>query len=91
MRFDWDDAKSEEVKAKRGYGFNEIVSLFKSNFLLELNPKYDGQFTAIGFLGLQMITVAVEIREDVAGDYVWIITYWKTTANEEKRYAEKKR
>jgi uncharacterized DUF497 family protein len=90
MRFDWDDGKSDLVKAKRGLGFEELLPLFRTNYLLEVNKSYDGQFLAIGFLQDKMYTVVNEFREDEEGEYTWIVTYWESTKQERMRYAKEK-
>jgi uncharacterized DUF497 family protein len=91
VRFDWDDLKSETVKAKRGLSFDELLPLFKTDYLLEGNKFYEDQFLAIGFLGTEMITVVFESREDEEGEFVWIITYWRSTKSERMRYAKEKK
>jgi len=91
MRFDWDDDKSDKVRAKRGYGFDELLRLFQSDYLIEPNKNYDGQYLAIGFLESTMLTVAIEYREDEEGEYTWIVTYWESTRSERNRYAKEKR
>ena len=91
MRFDWDDSKSDAVKAKRGLGFDELLPLFHANYLLEVNISYDNQFLAIGFLEAEMLTVVIEYREDEEGEYTWIVTYWEATKQERIRYAKEKK
>jgi uncharacterized DUF497 family protein len=91
MRFDWDDAKSDAVKAKRDFGFDELLPLFQTDYLIEVNTSYDNQFLAIGFLGTKMLTIAIEYREDEEGDYIWIVTYWESTKPERIRYANEKK
>lgn len=91
MRFDWDDSKSDSVKAKRGLGFEELLPLFHADYLLEVNKNYDGQFLAIGFLQAKILTIAVELREDEEGEYTWIVTYWESTKSERMRYANEKK
>ena len=90
MRFDWDDSKSDKVRKKRGYSFEEILPLFQTDHLLEVSATYDGQFLAIGFVGAVMLTVVIEYREDEEGEYTWIVTYWESTKSEGNRYAKEK-
>jgi uncharacterized DUF497 family protein len=45
------------------------------------------QFLAIGMTQSgKLVTVCYEIREDDIGPYFWLVTLWKTTFNEKKRY-----
>jgi len=44
------------------------------------------QFRVIGFADGRLLTFVVEYRQDVDGDYVWIVTAWKATGQEEEAY-----
>ena len=77
MRIDWDDNQSERLKRERGLSLEEAALVFS-----------DG---AIGFAQGQLITLIHEHREDEDGDLTWLVTYWKATKEEAKKYEKRRR
>lgn len=92
MRFDWDDNKSEKLKRERGLSFEEAVLVFSDGAHVVV-PKSDDpeQSAAIGFAQGQLITLVHEHREDEDGELTWLVTYWKATKEEAKKYEKSKR
>jgi uncharacterized DUF497 family protein len=92
MRFDWDDAKSEKLKRERGLSFEEAVLVFSNGAHLIVQKSDDPeQFAAIGFARGELITIIYEYREDEDGELSWLITYWKATKEEVKKYEKSNR
>lgn len=87
MRFKWDQKKSELVEKTRGVSFEQAQIAIKNAFgsgLLNDDPE---QYVAVGFSSRGvLISVIHEFREDEDGIFVWIVTLWKTTKEEKRRY-----
>ncbi|MDJ0582505.1 hypothetical protein [Crocosphaera sp.] len=86
MRFDWDDRKSKLLEQTRGYALEDIISLFTGYYIERIKNDNPEQFIAIGYLGNTLLSVIYEIRYDEEGEYIWLITYWKSTKQERKLY-----
>ena len=88
MRFDWDDHKSRLLKRQRGYSLEEITTILAGDYVERM--KYDDpvQFIAIGFLKNSLFSVIYEVRYDDEGEYIWLITYWKSTKREREIYEQ---
>jgi uncharacterized DUF497 family protein len=46
------------------------------------------QFMAIVYLENALLSVVYEIRYDDEGEYIWLITYWKSTRREREIYEQ---
>ena len=57
-------------------------------FLLYLDRRSDvpEQWRAIGWVGGRLFTVIYEERSDLAGEYLHLVTLWKSTKEERKLY-----
>jgi len=90
MRFDFDDRKSERLKAnpKRGIGFEEAQELFDRPYYLDQRSDDPAQHRAIGWVGDSLYSVIFEVREDEQGEYYHLVTLWKATRQEQQLYEE---
>jgi uncharacterized DUF497 family protein len=89
LEVDWDDDKSELLKRSRGFGFEQVVNLFRSFHAVARKNDDPEQFAAIGFVEGRLITCIYEQREsdsDGIEDIIWLVTYWKSTVEERKYY-----
>ena len=87
MRFKWDNKKSELVKKGRGVSFEQAQIAVKDALGSDLLNDDPEQYIAVGFSSNGvLISVIHEFREDEDGIFVWIVTLWKTTKQEKKRY-----
>ena len=91
MRFDFDDRKSERLRAnpKRGIGFEEAQGLFDRPYYLDQRSDFPEQYPAIGWVGDGLYSLIFEVREDEQGEYYHLVTLWKATKQEQKLYAER--
>ena len=56
---------------------------------LRNNPKQGIGFEeAIGWVGGKLYSIIYEVREDEMGEYIHLVTLWKSTPQEEKLYEE---
>ena len=87
MIFDWDDEKSELNQRKRGYSHAEVSKIFLAPHFTTRKNDEPEQWIAVGPLDGKLITIVYEDREDEAGEFTWIVTYWYSDGAEEQAYA----
>lgn len=88
MRFDWDNQKSKLLKQKRGYSLQEVSVILAGEYVELIKRDDPEQFMAIGYLENALLSVVYEIRYDDEGEYIWLITYWKSTRREREIYEQ---
>ena len=90
VRFKFDGEKSEQLRAnpKRGIGFEEARTLWERPYYLDRRSDCPEQFRAIGWVGDKLYSVVFEVRDDVDGEYLHLVTLWKATRQEQKLYEE---
>ena len=90
MRFTFDRAKSERLRnnPKRRIGFEEIQAIWQQPYYEDCRSDDPEQFRAIGWVEGKLYTVIFEVREDDEGEYYHLVILWKSTAQEERLYAE---
>lgn len=88
MRFDWDESKSKLLQQTRGYTLEEVVNIFKGYYVERIKNDDPEQLIAIGYLNNILLSLIYEIRYDEEGEYIWLITYWKTTKRERQIYEQ---
>lgn len=88
MRFDWDETKSQLLKNSRGYTLQQIANIFRDDYVERIKNDDPEQFIAIGYLDNILLSVIYEIRYDQEGEYIWLITYWKSTKREREIYEQ---
>ena len=90
MRVRFDVGKSRRLRAnpKRGIGFEEIQELFSRPYYLDTRLDSPEQYRAIGWVGNRMYSLIFEVRQDSEGEYLHLVTLWKSTREERKLYAE---
>lgn len=88
MRFDWDNQKSKLLKQKRGYSLQEVSVILAGEYVELIKRDDPEQFMAIGYLEKALLSVIHEIRYDDEGEYIWLITYWKSTRREREIYEQ---
>jgi uncharacterized DUF497 family protein len=81
-------AKSGALKRnpKRGIGFEEAQELFTRSYYQDQRSDDPEQHRAIGWAGDRLFTVIFEIRGDRLGEYVHLVTLWRSTREERKLY-----
>jgi uncharacterized protein len=90
MRFRFDPRKSKRLRAnpKRGIGFEEARELFSRPYWLDQRSDVPEQYVAIGWVGSRLYSVIFEVREDEDGEYLHLVTLWKSTKEEIRLYEE---
>jgi uncharacterized DUF497 family protein len=90
MRFDFDQRKSERLRAnpKRGIGFEEAQGPFDRPYYLDRRSDIPEQYRAIGRVRDALYSLIFEVREDEQGEYYHLVTLWKATRQEQQLYEE---
>jgi uncharacterized DUF497 family protein len=88
MRIEFDSSKSRAVKQKHGISLQEAQDIFDQSYLVDQRSDDPEQFRAIGWCRGLLCSVIFEIRHDADGEYYHLVTAWKSTKEEEQRYAE---
>ncbi len=90
MRFRFDPAKSERLRKnpRRGIGFEEARELFSRPYWLDQRTDVPEQYLAIGWVKGRLYSVIFEFREDAEGEYIHMVTLWRSTKEEVRMYEE---
>ena len=89
MRFKYDKKKSEKLKnPKRGIGFEEVKEIWSYPYYQDCRSDEPEQYRAIEWAKGKLYSVIFEIREDSKGEYIHLVTLWKSTLQERKLYEE---
>lgn len=88
MRFDWNDQKSQLLQQQRGYSLAEVALVLSGDYVERVKQDDPEQFIAIGYLRNTLLSVIYEVRYDEEGEYIWLITYWKSTKRERSLYEQ---
>ena len=90
MRFEFDKIKSEQLRKnpKRNIGFEEAQQIWEHPYYEDQRVDDPNQYRAIGWVKGKLYSVIFEIREDEEGEYHHLVTFWKSTSQEEKLYEE---
>jgi uncharacterized DUF497 family protein len=88
MRFKFDKHKSENLRRNRarGIGFEEVRKLWESPYYLDQRSEAPEQWRAIGWVEDRLYTVIYEERMDQDGEYLHLVTLWKSTREERNLY-----
>jgi uncharacterized DUF497 family protein len=88
MRLKGDEAKRQQVLKKRKINFAALNDLLYSPYLEDRRSDDPDQYRIIGLADGKFLTFIVEYREDGIGEYIWVVTAWKSTKQEIKTYEE---
>ena len=86
MRYKWNKKKNEKLLKERGAGFGVVVELFDHPYHLSQKNDDPEQWRAIGWAQGKLMTLIFEEREDEAGPYYWLVTFWSSTKTERGLY-----
>lgn len=90
MRFWFDSQKSKRLRANphRGIGFEEAQELFSQPYWLDQRSDVPEQYRAIGWVHGRLYSVIFEVREDEEGEFLHLVTLWRSTKEEVRLYEE---
>lgn len=88
MRIQWDEAKRQRVLTERDIDFTQLNDLLYKPYIEDQRSEQPEQYRIVGFANGMLTTFIVEYRVDEVGDYIWVVTAWKSTKQERKSYEE---
>ena len=88
MRVRWDEDKRQRVLAERDIDFEQLNDLLYAPYLEDQRSELPEQYRIIGFTNLKLTTFIVEYRDDEAGEYIWVVTAWRSTQQEYRSYEQ---
>jgi uncharacterized DUF497 family protein len=88
MRVRWDEHKRQKISKERKIDFADLEDLLYQPYVEDQSLSYRGQYRIIGFERGRLVTFVVEHREDVVGDFIWVVTAWKSTPQEKRVYEQ---
>jgi len=88
LRFKFDKNKSEILRKnpKRAIGFEEAKEIWAHPYYVDCRSDNPEQFRAIGWVNGKLYSVIFEIRENSRGEYIHLVTLWKSTSQERRLY-----
>jgi len=88
MRIRWDEHKRQTILKERKIDFADLEGLLYQPYVQDQSLSYRDQYRIIGFERGRLVTFVVEYREDLIGDFVWVVTAWKSTPQEKRIYEQ---
>ena len=84
MRFKFDSRKSKKLKQdkRRGIDFKEVQEIWSHYHYVDCRSDDPELYRAIGWVKGILYSVIYEIREDDKGEYLHLVTLWKSTKQE---------
>jgi uncharacterized DUF497 family protein len=88
MRVQWDEAKRQLVLDERDIDFAQLRDVLYEAYLEDRRSEQPEQYRIIGFAKGQLITFIVEYRMDGVGEFIWVVTAWRSTKQERRSYGQ---
>lgn len=88
MRIQWDEDKRQRVLAERKLDFADLEELLYQPYVEDQSLSYGEQYRIIGFARGQLTTFIVEYRHDAVAEFIWVVTAWRSTLQEQKTYEQ---
>jgi uncharacterized DUF497 family protein len=86
MRIRWDEPKRQQVLEQRNIDFARLDELFSLPYVEDQRNDDPEQYRLIGFVSGRLASCIIEHREDALGDYIWVVTAWHATLQEQRAY-----
>jgi len=86
MRIRWDERKRQQILQRRNLDFVQLDELFALPYVEDQRHDDPEQYRLIGFVRGHLVTFIVEYREDALGEFVWVVTAWHATPQEQQVY-----
>ncbi len=91
MRLKREDNKHQQILSKRHIDFTDLEDLLYLPYVEDQRSDNPEQYRIIGFAAGKITTFIVEYREDEIGEFIWVITAWKSTKQERETYEKETR
>jgi len=86
MRIRWDERKRQEVLERRNIDFARLDELFLLPYVEDQRNDDPEQFRLIRFVAGRLVSFIIEYRQDTLGEYIWVVTAWNSTLQEQRAY-----
>lgn len=86
MRIRWDETKRQEVLRRRQIDLSWLDELLSLPYIENQSSDDPEQYRVIGFVQGRLVTFIIEYRRDAMGKYMWVITAWHATTQEQHDY-----
>lgn len=86
MRIRWDEAKRQEVLRRRQIDFASLHDLLSRPYIEDQLYDDPEQYRVIGFVQGRLVTFIIEYRQDTIEEYMWVVTAWHATTQEQQAY-----
>ena len=86
MRIRWHEPKRQQVLAERQIDFARLDELFEFPYIEDQSNDDPEQYRVIGFASGRLVSFIIEYREDGLGDFIWVVTAWHATLQEQRAY-----
>ena len=91
MRIRWEESKRQHVLRKREIDFDDLEDLLCLPYIEDQRSDNPEQYRMIGFASGRVTTFIVEYGEDDLGEFLWVVTAWKSTKKERETYEKETR
>ena len=91
MRIRWQESKRQLVLRKRKIDLADLEDLLCVPYIEDQRSDNPEQYRIIGFAAGRVVTFIVEYREDDVGEFIWVVTAWKSTKQERETYEKETR
>ena len=86
MRLRWDETKRQEVLRRRQIDLAWLDELLSLPYVENQSRDDPEQYRVIGFVQGRLVTFIIEYRRDARGKYLWVVTAWHATTQEQHAY-----
>ena len=88
MRIQWVEDKRQKIMAERKLDFADLEELLYQPYVEDQSLSYPEQYRIMGFARGRLTTFIVECRQDALGEFIWVVTAWRSTLQERKIYEQ---
>ena len=83
-----DDSLASAEKCKALGDGADLEDLLYQPYVEDRSLSYTEQYRVIGFARGRLATFIVEYRQDILGEFIWVVTAWRSTLQEQKVYEQ---
>lgn len=91
MRVRWDEDKRQYVLKQRGIDFAKLEDLLCLPYIEDQRNDAPEQYRIIGCVAGRLLTFVVEYRRDALGEFIWVVTAWHASLQEQRAYEQETR
>ena len=86
MRIRYDPDKRQEVLRRRQIDFADLPELLALPYVEDQRRDDPEQYRVIGFAQGRLVAFIIEYRQNATGPYLWVVTAWHSTRQEQQAY-----